>query len=193
MYHLKSTLGNLLLLHGRSVELHLTTVPLATCPAKRRSHSASNLQKLGLERFVFVFYTVVRMNKEAITLHSSQELSLPSSLINCGKRQSCARKPFTGALAFSRLNQRQGKSRGLSSCMSDTKSCAGAHAYRWETLSRHLPSKWELTGHTSKISLPVYRKAGGLILEFSFTVKFPRFNILLRTNSILDYNLSFKV
>lgn len=54
-----------------------------------------------------------------------------------------------------------------------------------------LEAKWELTGHASKTSIPVYRKAGRSILECSCTVNFSRFNSLLRINSILDYNLTF--
>lgn len=104
--------GNLLLLQGRKHRAPSDYSPVSNLFGQKEIPQLFESAETWFGEVCFCFLYRIKMNKEAITRHSSQELSLPSPLINWGKRQPCARQPSTGALAFSRLNQRQGKPRG---------------------------------------------------------------------------------
>ena len=113
------------------------------------------------------FYTTVRANKEAITLHSSLEfsLTLPHHQLgqeSTGHQEALLRKPVPPQWT-------SGKTEWPSAHTLQAQLCVGAQVRRCETLWRCFTSKWDLKGHTSEVYFLLYRKTIFLILEFSFT------------------------
>lgn len=125
---------------------------------------------------------MVRLNRRSSHCIQAKNCHRPSPP-SCGKSRSCVSQ----AALHRRSRPRPPRPTSARPRGHHPSSLRHNHARVGEILE----AKRELPGHASKTSIPVYRKAGHSILECSFTVNFSRFNSLLRTNSILDYNLTF--